>query len=92
MLSDLIVSATRVKILELLFGDPERIFHTREIARLIKKEINSVRRESIFLVKRGILAKGPRANRICYSLRKDYPYYFDLLNIVAKSTGLGVEI
>ena len=45
-----------------------------------------------FLKKKGVLKKEPRANRVYYSLSKEYPFYFDLLKISAKTMGLGKDI
>ena len=92
MFSDLITSKTRVKILNLFLENPSEMYHVREAVRRVDEEINAVRRELIFLEKKGILTREPRVNRVYYYLDKSYPYYFDLLNIFAKTKGLGAEI
>ncbi len=92
MLSDLITSKTRVKLLNIFLSQPDQILHVRECVRRAEEEINAVRRELIFLEKKGILNKEPRANRVYYSLSKDYTFYHDLLKIGAKTIGLGNEI
>jgi len=89
MLEDLIISKVRVKILKLFFLNPGKIYHVREIVRQTEEEINAVRRELKHLEKCGILAKEPRGNRLYYSTRKDYPYYYDLLELANKVFGLG---
>jgi DNA-binding transcriptional ArsR family regulator len=92
MLADLITSQSRVKLLSVLLAQPTEMFHVRELVRRTGDEINAVRRELLFLEKKGILNREPRANRVYYSLSKNYPFYFDLLKIGAKITGLGGEI
>lgn len=92
MLKDLMVSRVRVKILTLFFGNPVKIFHVREIVRQIGEEINAVRRELLHLEKIGLFSKEQRANRLYYSLRKDYPLYFEILEIIAKTSNLGENI
>lgn len=92
MLSDLITSKTRVKLLNVFLTKPSEMLHVRECVRRTGDEINAVRRELLFLEKKGIFNKEPRANRVYYSLSKDYPFYYDLLKIGAKSIGLGGEI
>lgn len=92
MLSDLITSKTRVKLLNIFLANPQEMLHVRECVRRTDEEINAVRRELLLLEKKGIFNKEPRANRIYYSLSKDYPFYFDLLKIGAKTIGLGGEI
>lgn len=92
MLGDLIVSRVRVKILQLFFLSPGKIFHVRDIVRKIDEEINAVRRELAHLEKAGLMSKEHRANRLFYMLRKDYPMYYDLLELIEKTAGLGSDI
>lgn len=92
MFEDLITSKTRIKILLLFLGNLEEMFHVREIVRRVDEEINAVRRELILLEKKGILNREARANRVYYSLDKNYPFYFDLIKIYAKESGLGYDI
>jgi DNA-binding transcriptional ArsR family regulator len=92
MLADLITSKSRIKLLTVFLLEPSEIYHVRELVRRTEDEINAVRRELAYLEKNGILEKEPRANRVYYSLSKNYPYYFDLLTIGAKIIGLGVDI
>jgi hypothetical protein len=92
MFSDLITSKSRVKLLNVFLANPSEMFHVRELVRRTTDEINAVRRELAFLEKKGILVKEPRANRVYYSLSKNYPFYFDLLKIGSKNIGLGAEI
>lgn len=92
MLTDLIVSRVRVKILQLFFLNPGKIFHVREIVRRTDEEINAVRRELAHLEKIGLMSKERRANRLFYALRRDYPLYYDLLDLLVKTTSMGGEI
>lgn len=92
MLKDLIVSRVRVKILELFLNSPGQMYHVREIVRRVDEEINAVRRELMHMEKNGLLTKEPRANRLYYYFRKDYPLYYDLLALIVKTTGLGGSI
>lgn len=92
MLSDLITSKSRIKLLDVLLANPRDMYHVRELVRRTGDEINAVRRELLFLEKRGVLVREPRANRVYYSLSKNYPFYFDLLRMGAKIAGLGGAI
>lgn len=92
MLKDIITSKTRIKLLELFFTDPKSMYHVREIVRRVDEEINAVRRELIYLEKKGLLQKEPRANRVYYFLDRNYPYFYDLVRLQAKSSGLGADI
>ena len=68
------------------------MFHVREAVRRTEEEINAVRRELIYLEKKGILTREPRANRVYYYLDRAYPFYSDLLSLYAKSRGIGADI
>ncbi len=92
MLHDLIISRVRVKLLHLFLGTPGQIIHVRELVRQTKEEINAVRRELLHMESAGMVNKERRANRLYYSFRKDYPLYYDLLELIAKTTGLGGAI
>jgi len=88
-LGDIITSKVRIKILELFFGNIKEIYHVRGIVRETGEEINAVRRELFKLEADGVLRKEPRGNRIYYSVRPEYPFFGDLISIVAKTMGLG---
>lgn len=92
MFSDLITSKSRVVLLGVFLSSPYEMYHVRELVRRTNDEINAVRRELAYLEKKGILTREPRANRVYYSLSKQYPFYFDLLDIGSKTVGLGAEI
>ncbi|KKU92493.1 MAG: Transcriptional regulator [Microgenomates group bacterium GW2011_GWA1_48_10] len=92
MLEDLIISRVRVKLLQIFLTDPGQIIHVRELVRRTKEEINAVRRELAHMERAGMVSKEQRANRLYYSFRKDYPLYFDLLELITKTTGLGGAI
>jgi DNA-binding transcriptional ArsR family regulator len=92
MLADLITSKSRTKLLTVFLTTPYEMYHVRECVRKTGDEINAVRRELQFLEKNGILTREQRANRVYYALDKNYPFYFDLLTIGAKTIGLGSEV
>ena len=92
MFSDLITSKSRVKLLNVFLANPGEMYHVRELVRRTSDEINAVRRELAFLENKGILSKEPRANRVYYSLSKNYPFYYDLLRLGSKNIGLGADI
>lgn len=91
-LEDIITSKVRIKILELFFGNPSEMYHVRGIVREVGEEINAVRRELARLEEAGIIKKESRGNRIYYWLREDYPMFGDLLSMIAKNTGVGLQL
>lgn len=92
MLEDIVISRVRVKVLTLFLSHPGVIFHVRDIVRRVDEEINAVRRELAHMEKAGMVSKEHRANRLFYTFRKDYPLYFELMELVCKSTGLGADV
>lgn len=92
ILVDLIISRVRVKMLSLFLSHPGTIFHVRDIVRKVDEEINAVRRELAHMEKAGMVSKEARANRLFYTFRKDYPLYYELIELVGKTNGLGLDI
>lgn len=92
MLADFITSKSRIKLINVFLTFPYEMFHVRELVRKTGDEINAVRRELAFLEGKGILEKEKRANRVYYYLSKNYPFYYDLIRLSGKLTGLGADI
>jgi hypothetical protein len=92
MLQDLMVSKVRVKLLEVFLYKPGEMYHVRGLVRATNEEINAVRRELARMESRGMVKKEPRGNRLYYWFRKDYIFYANLLNLIAKTVGLGAAL
>lgn len=92
ILEDIIISRVRVKMLSLFLSHPGTIFHVRDIVRKVGEEINAVRRELAHMEKAGMVTKEARANRLFYAFRKDYPLYYELIELIGKTSGLGWDI
>lgn len=92
MLEDIVISRVRVKILTLFLSHPGVMYHVRDIVRKVDEEINAVRRELAHMEKAGMVSKEQRANRLFYLFRKDYPLYFELMELICKTTGIGADI
>lgn len=91
-LADFIVSKTRIKLLEIFYGNPKQIHHVRDLVRLTEEEINAVRRELLRMEEAGMLKREQRGNRVYYEVRPEYPFYPELLELVGKTAGLGAAI
>jgi hypothetical protein len=81
MIEQLFGSKTRVKLLQLFYGNPNRSFYVREITRKIDEQINSVRRELANLLSIGIIASDTNNNRLYYEVNQSYDYYDPLSTI-----------
>lgn len=75
MIEQLFGSKTRVKLLYLFLGNPDRSFFVREITRKIDEQINSVRRELSNLLNIGIITSESSNNKLYYSANKLSPHY-----------------
>ena len=81
MIEQLFGSKTRVKLLRLFYGNPNRSFYVREITRKIDEQINSVRRELSNLLSIGIITSDTTNNKLYYEVNQKYEYYDPLLLI-----------
>lgn len=81
MVEQLFGSKTRVKLLQLFYGNPNRSFYVREITRKIDEQINSVRRELANLMSVGIITSDNSNNKLYYEVNQKYEYYQPLLTI-----------
>jgi hypothetical protein len=78
MIEQLFGSKTRVKLLQLFYGNPNRSFYVREITRKIDEQINSVRRELSNLLSVGIITSDANNNRLYYEVSQSYEFYAPL--------------
>ena len=81
MIEQLFGSKTRVKLLQLFYGNPNRQFYVREITRKIEEQINSVRRELSNLLSIGIIVSDSNNNKLYYEVNQKYKYYPPLKQI-----------
>lgn len=89
LLQRLIPSKSRIKILTLLFTNPQKKFYLREIQRLTDENINSLRLQLKKLVKIGLVDEATRGIQKFYSLNKKFPIYEELKRIILKTQGVG---
>ena len=81
MIEQLFGSKTRVKLLYLFFGNPNRPFYVREITRKVDEQINSVRRELSNLLSIGIISSDTQNNKLYYEVNQTYDFYKPLAQI-----------
>jgi Fe2+ or Zn2+ uptake regulation protein len=81
MIDQLFGSKTRVKLLYLFYGNPNRSFYVREITRKIDEQINSVRRELSNLLTIGIIKSDSNNNRLYYEINQSHEFYKPLHEI-----------
>jgi len=91
-LKHILVSQTRLKLINILFYKPKEIYYVRQLVRLTGEEINSVRRELENLKKSSLIQSEWRGNRLYYSADIQSPLFLDLLLIANQSSGLGLKL
>ncbi|MCL5113060.1 MAG: transcriptional regulator [Patescibacteria group bacterium] len=85
MIEQLFGSKTRVKLLKLFYGSPNRQFYVREITRRIEEQINSVRRELSNLLNIGIIVSDSNNNKLYYEVNQKFKFYGPLFEIFGKN-------
>lgn len=89
MIEQLFGSKTRVKLLYLFYGNPNRPFYVREITRKVDEQINSVRRELSNLLSIGIIVSDTANNKLYYEVNQKYDFYSPLLQIFGTAPTAG---
>lgn len=91
-MTDFMISRVRVKLYKIFFDNPSEMYYVRQLTRLAEEEINAVRRELGRMEKKGVIKSEKRGNRLYYYTNEFYDYFEDLLSLVAKSTGIGLDL
>lgn len=91
-LEDFMISRVRVKLLKQFLSNPGEMYYVRQLTRKTDEEINAVRRELGRMSDNGMVKSEKRGNRLYYHFKTSYPFYQELLSLVAKTTGLGADL
>ncbi|MGP3135252.1 nucleotidyltransferase domain-containing protein [Serratia nematodiphila] len=84
---ELLFSEYRRKVLSLLFIEPGRAFHVREIARRTATQAGTLHKELSRLAEGGILLRQRQGNQICYQANADCLIFPELAVIFRKVCG-----
>jgi predicted nucleotidyltransferase len=87
-LSNALFSKVRQRVLALLYGQPDRSFHTNEIIRLSHSGTGSVQRELEKLAAVGLIITQFIGNQKHYAANCTSPLFTELRSIVLKTFGL----
>jgi hypothetical protein len=91
-LENIIVSGSRIKLLQELFYLPGEMYYIRQLTRMTDEKINSVRRELKNLDKADVVNSEWRANKRFYWANKDNDLFEDILGLVLKTKGIGKQL
>jgi predicted nucleotidyltransferase len=88
LLSSLLFSEYRKRILGLLLLNPEASYHVRELARLTNTAAGTLHKELTKLTASGILQSKKVGNQVHYSANTQCPIFNELASILRKTSGL----
>ncbi|HZE61014.1 MAG TPA: nucleotidyltransferase domain-containing protein [Burkholderiales bacterium] len=86
-LGDVLFGKTRRRVLELLFGSPDRSFYVSEIMRVAESGIGAVHRELAALEAAGLVSITRIGNQKHYRANRGSPIFEELRGIVLKTFG-----
>lgn len=88
MLSSLLFSEYRRRVLGLLLLNPDTTYHVRELARLTGTSAGTLHKELTKLTQGGVLRRQEVGNQVRYSANRDCPIFDELASILRKTSGL----
>jgi len=88
VLSSLLFSDYRRRVLGLLLLHPDTSYHVRELARLTGTSAGTLHKELTKLTKAGVLRRQEVGNQVRYSADRDCPVFEELASILRKTSGL----
>jgi hypothetical protein len=88
LLSGLISSKTRIKLLVRFFFNPKTSSYLRELAKEFNLSTNSVREELNQLTKTSLLKSEKNGRQVLYTANKDHPLFPELKSMVSKVMGI----
>lgn len=88
MLSSLLFSDYRRRVLGLLLLHPDTTYHVRELARLTGTSAGTLHKELTKLTAGGVLRRQEVGNQVRYSADRDCPVFEELASILRKTSGL----
>lgn len=88
LLSSLLFSDYRRRVLGLLLLHPDTTYHVRELARLTGTSAGTLHKELTKLTTGGVLQRQEVGNQVRYSANRVCPVYEELASILRKTSGL----
>lgn len=88
VLSSLLFSDYRRRVLGLLLLHPDTTYHVRELARLTGTSAGTLHKELTKLTNGGVLQRQEVGNQVRYSADRDCPVFEELASILRKTSGL----
>jgi predicted nucleotidyltransferase len=87
-LADALFSPVQQRVLALLFGQPDRLFQSGEIIRVVDSGTGAVHRQLSRLADAGWLTVTPIGNQRHYQANRDSPGFEELRGLIVKTVGV----
>jgi predicted nucleotidyltransferase len=81
-------SQVQLRLLTILFGNPDKDHHASELIRMVGSGSGAVQRELERLSGAGLVLVSQRSNRKLYRANRNSPIFFELRQIILKTEGL----
>jgi DNA-binding transcriptional ArsR family regulator len=78
----------RAEVLRLLFGEPKRELHLRDLSRLAQLSAASLKKELAILTDTDLVTSRRDGNRLYFKANTNHPAYSELSGLVAKTVGI----
>ena len=89
---EVIFPKVRAVIMRLLFSDPAKEFHLRELSRLSDLALGTIQQEVSKLSRADLLVARRDGNRLYYRANTGHPIFSELQGIALKTTGLREQL
>jgi predicted nucleotidyltransferase len=86
--AEALFGGTKRLVLGLLFGQPDRSFYLRQVARETGAGLGAVQRELARLVNAGLVLRVPQGQQVYFSANHQAPVFDDLRNLLVKTAGI----
>src|SRR5215470_10727798 len=87
-LSDVLFGQIRGKVLTLLFGQADKSFYVRQIARHINASVGAVQRELEKLARVDLIVRTSVGNLVLYQVNQRNPVFAEMKALVSKTVGM----
>ena len=91
-LAESLFSRVQLRVLSLLFGQPDRSFQGAELIRLAASGVGAVHREIKRLVSSGLVIEVPLGRRKLYRVNRSSPIFHELHTLILKTVGLTIPV
>jgi predicted nucleotidyltransferase len=86
--AEALFGGTKRLVLGLLFGQPDKSFYLRQVARETGAGLGAVQRELARLVNAGLVLRSPQGQEVYFSANHQAPVFDDLRNLLVKTAGI----